>query len=240
MDRVVEVRKNPRISVNKLGEYMLATPARRRRIVHDAKYPSTFMVARYTAAESAIADWICTGCTDDVLLAQAMARLSAGEPGSSFTKSRRDSCLEALLLAGNLRDRLELPEGRQVSLVRNTAAIPLEFEEVTISVRPEVLIYTGRDDGIDREGRRLGGIKLYFSKVHPLSQQSADFISTLLWQALVVRSAHELLLLDHDQIKVVDVFAGEVFSLPKTHKQRLKEIGAACGEIRDRWDATKR
>lgn len=68
MDRVVEARQEPCISVNKLGEYLTATPARRRRIVHDAKYPSTFMVARYTTAENTIADWICSGCADDLML----------------------------------------------------------------------------------------------------------------------------------------------------------------------------
>jgi hypothetical protein len=89
-------------------------------------------------------------------------------------------------------------------------------------------------------GRRLGGIKLYFSKQYPLSRQSADYITTLLWQSLVIRSAKDLLLLDHNQIKLVDVFAGEVFTLPKAHKQRLKEVAAACEEIEQRWEAVKR
>jgi hypothetical protein len=239
MDRVVEARKEPRISVNKLGEYLTATPARRRRIVHDAKYPSAFMVARYTAAENAIADWICSGCTDDLMLAQAMATLANAEPGSQFSRIRRDCCLQALDRAGELRDRLNLPTGR-VSYVRTNTSIPVQFDNVTVSIRPEVFIYT---DGISRNGddqRRLGGIKLYISKQHPLNEQSADYISTLLWQSLVVRSAQELLLLNHEQIKVVDVFAGEVFTLPKAHKQRLKEIAAACDEIGDRWQAIKR
>lgn len=238
MDRVVEARKEPRISVNKLGEYLTATPARRRRIVHDAKYPSTFMVARYTAAENTIADWICSGCVDDLMLAQAMATLANAEPGSQFSRVRRDCCLQAIDRAGELRDRLNLPSGR-VSYVRSNSAIPVEFDEVIVNVRPEVLIYTGGSS--DNEGeRRLGGIKLYLSKQHPLNEQSADYITTLLWQALVVRSAQELLLLNHEQIKVVDVFAGEVYTLPKAHKQRLREISAACSEIQDRWSAIKR
>jgi hypothetical protein len=238
MDRVVEARKEPRISVNKLGEYLSATPARRRRIVHDAKFPSAFMVARYTAAENAIADWICSGCTDDLMLAQAMATLANAEPGSQFSRVRRDCCLQAIDRAADLRDRLNLPTGR-VSYVRTNKSIPVEFDDVTVSIRPEVLIYTGGKT--DDEGeRRLGGIKLYFSKQHPLNQQSADYITTLLWQSLVVRSAQELLLLNHQQIKVVDVFAGEVFTLPTAHKQRLKDIAAACDEIQDRWSAIKR
>jgi hypothetical protein len=238
MDCVVEARKEPRISVNKLGEYLTATPARRRRIVHDAKYPSTFMVARYTTAENAIADWICSGCADDLMLAQAMATLAQAEPGSQFSRVRRDCCLQAIDRAGELRDRLNLPSGR-VSYVRTNTTIPVEFDEVTVSIRPEVLLYTGGSDEDEGE-RRLGGIKLYLSKQYPLNEQSADYVTTLLWQALVVRSAQELLLLTHDQIKVVDVFAGEVFTLPRAHKQRLKEIAAACDEIHDRWAAIKR
>ncbi len=235
MDRVVETRKEPRISVNKLGEYLTASPARRNRIVHDAKFPTTFMVARYTSAENAIADWICTGGTDDVLLAQAMATLNNAEPGSRFARSRRDSCLEALSHAGQFRQRLALPTTDRVTYVRTNSAIPLEFDDVKVSVRPEVLLYTG-----ETEQRKLGGIKLYFSKQHPLTQQGADYITTLLWQSLVIRSAHDLVRLDHEQIKLVDVFAGEIFTLPKAHKQRLKEVAAACEEISQRWDAIKR
>jgi hypothetical protein len=234
VDRVVDVRKAPRVSVNKLGEYLTATPARRKRIIHDAKYPSTFMVARYTVAENAIADWICSGGADELLLDQAIATLRNGEPASNFARSRRDCCVTAIANAARLGEQLQLPTGR-VTYVRSNKASPLLFGDLGVSVRPEVLIYTGQG-----EGRRLGGIKLYFSKQHPLTQQSAGYITTLLWQSLVIRSAHDLLLLDHNQIKLVDVFAGTVFTLPKSHKQRLKEIAAACEEIAERWDAVKR
>jgi hypothetical protein len=197
------------------------------------------MVARYTAAENAIADWICTGGTDEVLLAQAMATLAQAEPGSQFSRVRRDCCLQALDRAGELRDRLNLPTGR-VSYVRTNTSIPVQFDEVTVSIRPEVLLYTHGTSRNGDDDRRLGGIKLYLSKQYPLKQQSADSITTLLWKALEIRSAQELVPLNLQQIKVIDVFAGEVYSLPKAHKQRLKEIAAACGEIQDRWDAMKR
>ena len=48
------VRQAPRISVNKLGEYMTATPLRRRRIVLDQKRPKTFIFARYREPQDAI------------------------------------------------------------------------------------------------------------------------------------------------------------------------------------------
>ncbi len=239
MDRVVETRKQPRISVNKLGEYLVATPARRKRIIHDAKFPSTFMVARYKVAENAIADWICTGGTDELLLAQAMAVLRSGEPASSFARSRRDCCVSAIANAAQLRRALQLPTGH-VTYVRTNSAVSLPLGELSVSIRPEILIYTCPGETNQGGGRRLGGIKLYFSKQHPFSRQSADYITTLLYQGLLIRSAKDLLLLDHNQIKLVDIFAGEVFTLPKAHKQRLREVTAACEEISERWDAVKR
>ena len=168
-----------------------------------------------------------------------MATLSNAEPGSQFSRVRRDCCLQALDRAGELRNRLNLPNG-QVSYVRTNVAVPVQFEEVTVSVRPEVLLYRGTGSTDTDENRRLGGVKLYLSKQYPLNQPSADTITTILWQALTIRSAHELVPLDHDQIKVVDIFAGEVYSLPQARKQRLKEIAAACAEIHDRWAAIKR
>jgi hypothetical protein len=41
------IRETPRISVNKLAEYMVATPARRRGIIRDQKVKRDFIVARY-------------------------------------------------------------------------------------------------------------------------------------------------------------------------------------------------
>lgn len=234
MDRVIETRQEPRISVSKLGEYLTATPARRKQIIHGAKFPSTFMVSRYTAAENAIADWICSGGTDELLLAQAIAALRTGEPRSSFARSRRDCCVTAIANAARLQDKLQLPSGR-VSYVRTNTSTSLLLGDLTVSVRPEVLLYMGSG-----EQHRLGGIKLYFSKQHPLDEQAADTITTLLWQSLVIRSAKDLSLRDHDQIKVVDVLAGEVFTLPRNYKRHSKEICAACEEIAERWEAIKR
>lgn len=48
-------RSEPRKSANKLGEYMTATPSRRRRIIKDQKRPKDFIVPRYTEAQAAIA-----------------------------------------------------------------------------------------------------------------------------------------------------------------------------------------
>ena len=44
----------PRISVNKLAEYMEANSIRRKKIVYDAKYPQKFIVTRYKESKDTI------------------------------------------------------------------------------------------------------------------------------------------------------------------------------------------
>ena len=57
----------PKISLNKLGEYMNATPARRRRIIEDQIAPKDFVVARYTDARESIIDCIAGKISEDQL-----------------------------------------------------------------------------------------------------------------------------------------------------------------------------
>jgi hypothetical protein len=68
-------REVPRISVNKLGEYMTATPLRRRRIIQDQKRPKDYIVPRYTEAQDAIVAYLSATARDDVRLLEAVDRL---------------------------------------------------------------------------------------------------------------------------------------------------------------------
>jgi hypothetical protein len=64
--------KPPRLSVNKLGEYMTAKAGRQYKILHDAKYPQDFIVAHYKDAAEAIAKAIVDGLQDLSVLEKAI------------------------------------------------------------------------------------------------------------------------------------------------------------------------
>ena len=51
---MVEVRETPRVSVNKLGQYLTATPANRKRIIHGQKNPPDPQYLRYPEAAQAM------------------------------------------------------------------------------------------------------------------------------------------------------------------------------------------
>jgi hypothetical protein len=45
---------NPRLSANQVADYLSANATNRRRILSDAKYPSTLILVRYDDARSAV------------------------------------------------------------------------------------------------------------------------------------------------------------------------------------------
>jgi len=66
-------RPNPRISITKLAEYMVATPSRRRSILRDQRYPPAFKAAKFRAAYAAIADVLVRGGDPHLIDAQIAA-----------------------------------------------------------------------------------------------------------------------------------------------------------------------
>jgi len=56
--------KKPKVSANKLGEYMSASPSRRNEIVKNQKYPKGYVVTRYNDARRAIIDYFLNGRGD--------------------------------------------------------------------------------------------------------------------------------------------------------------------------------
>src|SRR5665647_1822012 len=89
--------KTPRISVNKLAEYMEANPMRRRRIVFDAKYPQKFIVIRYKDARDAIKQYLENGYGEDYIL-DVIRQLEEREPETPFQEQDLKLSIEVLEL----------------------------------------------------------------------------------------------------------------------------------------------
>lgn len=223
-------RDEPRISVNKLGEYMLAGARRRRRIVVDQREPKNFLVPIYTPAEEAISRYLVGGGTDRDIIDAEIRRLSMREPGErAWVTERNGLCVDALEAFRDLADDFDL-EGFEVRAGDTGGG--LSIGGVYVSVRPEVLLR--QPDG--KGGFRQGAIKLYLVKSYPHSDASAAFVGTTVLEYLRQEREQDGKV-DPELCLVVDVFGGEVFTAPKAYKSRLKELEAACEEIRGRWNS---
>ncbi|MBZ4399029.1 hypothetical protein OWM54_20525 [Myxococcus sp. MISCRS1] len=224
---MAEVRELPRVSVNKLGEYLTATPARRKRIIYDQKHPPEQQYLRYPEASLAITDFLCRDL-DPAILREHQRRFACSVPQSEFEAQRLHLCSEALERFADLVPWLGLED----TIISPVGAEPpvLEMAGVTISVRPEVVLQR-----MDRHGNpRVGLMKLYFSKHHPLDERSGQYIGTML-QRFAEQHLCQLGPSDHRMVQVVDVFAGTLFTAPRAHIRRLSDVVLACEEIAERW-----
>jgi hypothetical protein len=220
------MRSCPRISVNKLAEYLSAPPARRKRIIHDQKEPKTFVVARYTEAERAITEAICGRSLRPV--EHALKALEGQVARSDFAAETAQLCWDALSSFADLWeeglldiDGLELRPG-------DNNAPKLEVGGVAISVRPE--IFTA---GVERGETTVGAIKFCLSKTNPLDAASGANAATVVRHFVETHRSEGRV--DSASIIVVDVFSRQVFTAPKSYKRRLADVAAACEEIALRW-----
>lgn len=230
--RSLRVRARPRISVNKLGEYLVATAARRRQIIRDQKYPPDVQVIRYGDAQRAVVDHLVNGRDDPGVLSRHLYRLAEWEPrpdDSDYDVQRNRDCRAAVEAFMAMVGALPALDGFAVSAGPPNSP-RLGTAGVSISVRPEVLIR-----GMNRSGEPVvGAIKLHFSKTFRLDDRAGDYVGTMLHQFgeqhLVGRG-----LTVHRNFHVVDVFAGRVFTAPRAFARRRADVDAACEEITSRW-----
>jgi len=74
----------PKISLNKLGEYLDATPSRRKRIIQDQQNPQAFKAVRYQDARECITEYISNEMLDDAGLLESAQKLRAVHDCSDF------------------------------------------------------------------------------------------------------------------------------------------------------------
>lgn len=220
------VRPFPRISANKLGEYLVSPPPRRRDIIERQKYPCTFIGAYYEPARATIVDYLLGRIDRAGLLSRTEAHV-ASEHASSWARHQAHGCAEAVLRFLDLEPALDLRGMTAVHVPEHEA---LDVEGVRVSVYPDLVL-----EGIDHRGRpQVGALKLHFPKAHPHTETSAEYVATLLRahaQRHMLHRGH----VSEDACLVVDVFSGRIVSAPRAHVRRFRDIGAACEEIRRAW-----
>jgi hypothetical protein len=223
-------RTKPRISVNKLAEYLVASPRRRRSIIEDQRTPKPFKVARYTEALGAIARYIIGGATDLDCLRSAIARLKLAVPSSEWDENRIKTCVEAIEAAAEIDFSAVLhgmvPES-------GLAESPyLSIHGVDVSVRPEVIL-TGRD----RTGKSIiGAVKLCISKTSSLTTETGAYVGCVVHQFVEERLSHRGNP-DYRFCFAVDVFARKIHRAPKAVRMRRSDVTAGCSEIALGWVA---
>ena len=212
----------PKISLNKLGEYMNATPARRRRIIEDQIAPKDFVVARYTDARESIIDCIAGKISEDQLT-QIAEDLREKEYESKFTAQDKNLSADAIDSFLEISD--QLPDNYKFEKVPANEKSTIEIAGVDVSIRPDAYIKNDNDEVV-------GALKLHFPKSNPLDKNSGEYVATALKAFLQEGTENTI---DHKLCIVVDVPSSSVIPAPKAGKKRMIDIEAACEEIGAQW-----
>jgi len=224
-------RQEPRISLNKLGEYLAEKNASRRTgIVADQKRPKDAVVPYYDLARDVAVSFLAGEISRDAVLDEMQRLFSAPEPRQWF-KGRNLSCAYAL---EHFLSRFEnVLEGDLIKVVpvEKTVSSVLLISGVRVSVRPDVLLF-----GIDRSGHDfVGAIKLHFPRAYPLNSESGQYVATVLHQYIEGTYAAEDVKASRSHCIVIDVFSGEKYVAPAAYKRRRKDIAAGCQQIAALW-----
>lgn len=219
-----------RISVNKLAEFLVtANAARRRRIVHDQKHPSTVIVAKYRNAYPPIGDYLCNG-RNAQSIADAVSRLRSDRQGTEWVLDDRWNTADALEKFLEIAEVAPCADGEEYQAGAQDAP-KLNIAGVDISVRPDFLI------SFTKRGKKYtGALKLHFIK-NPdsaLTKAGAEYVATLMYQWLQLNGPDGTIP-SHAHCLCIDVFRGATTSAPKSTARRMVEVTAACEEIAARW-----
>lgn len=218
----------PRISVNKLAEYIGAKAHRKRQILRDQKYPD-FKGMYYREAADAVSTCLASNLENTGVIAKAIKALDQAHTEKTGTMRRITSNIDALESFEAMLDDIDLKGGAPE--LGEHRPDKLVVYGVDISVRPEIVL---RGKG-KKESALTGALKVHFSKTFPLGLDGAGYVS-----AVLQRYAEDKLLEDDDVVgsqfcSVIDVGSKIMYPGVKSITQRLKDVEAECQNIAALW-----
>ncbi len=224
--------KDPKMPINKLGEWLSATNTRRETLLRQQKFPKPGGGAgsHYESACRAIVKYLTTGCDPEVLIA-ASQQIERRKAETDQAKTKKADNLAAIQHFMRLAEEIRLPDGCEA-----ISGLPNEFtqavhqiEGVKVNIRPEVLLRFN----VKRKPK-IGVIKLHFSRNYAFDEQSAKPTAALLEYCLR-RSFEKTDDVHSAACMLIDVFAGEVTFAPNAYISTMNEVKASCRTIAAMW-----
>ena len=136
-------RDYPRLSVNELAEYMVATDTRRHSILRDAKFPKPYITTHYQDARRAICKYLYDPIRNISILKDCESMLNqkiADTSTSSYSVDaarRQIQCLEAVLTIQNLPQY----SFKKPTIPRET----IDVAGVDVSIQLDLIVVSPKD-----------------------------------------------------------------------------------------------
>ena len=230
LQKAMGVKKSqpPKMSVNKLGEFLVATPKRQRSILKSLKYPgeNKFRFTGYNDARKAIKEYIL-GNFDEEILLEYIEKLEIipDEEKDNFTDS-------SILALTTVLESNKLPDSGFTFLPYEGMNPKLEIEGVEVSVYPDFVVHSETV-----KGEYCGAAKIHISKAGHFGEEGGKYISTMIYDftgKYIDKSGRTL---RNTNCISYDVFSDSLIECPKSISRRWVEIEAGCKNIVAIWDS---
>lgn len=220
----------PRISANKLAEYLIRRAAKQRKLLHERKYPDPDFNqgAYYREAAEAATLFVADGADDVPKLMQRIQVLQQQNPEKVGTARRLKSNIDALQKFEGMLDELDLKGG--VPELGTNKATPLVYYGVQVSVRPEIILRCSGPKG----KKYIGALKFNFSTGFVHNEESAGYVSAMVQEYLRQHVVSDEVI-KSDLCQVIDVGGQNIFPGVKSTAQRLADVEAECQNIAGLW-----
>lgn len=219
-----KVYAEPKISINKLGEYLISPSARREAILKAQKRPPKIIVTRYNGVGEAICNYLSGGMNGEVLL-NAIAAIKARKADTDFKE-------EDIKLSVGILEKvpsLSLPDFKNLTISRFDQYAAIKIEGVTINVNPDLIVR-----GILRNKNVVGAIKLHVVK-GALKREAQSFVALILHQFVDEFIKKDGELAKESLCYSLDVFSNQIEPSPRAVAKKITQIHSACREIASRW-----
>lgn len=223
--------KHPRLSDNKLADYMSASEQVRRGILQSCKYQRKTAVIQHQDAKKMIADSMVNGKLNKSKLMSKLEIYEGKITDSEFEEEVKTHNIDYVKIV--LTMGFEPIKGSDFERCKTQKK--LDFNGTEISFFPDVLVARTNQ----RNNRKIGALNLRYSKSAKLPEQTALYQSALMFGVLRDAPFEPEATAEHALCQTLDGFNGKVYCAPTNSIYLYKEMIAACSAIALQWPNIK-
>jgi hypothetical protein len=226
---VVEI---PKISVQKLAEYMASSQTRQRSILRDCKFQRKEQIFQHSAAKRYISKYFDEAKSIEWLSSQA-EKLNSLEPNTEYKRRKnRNDCNFLFSYVKNFPS-YKLPPADVIVEKKNKT---IKLNGVIITFNPDLLL---KRDAKNKNYQEIGAVMIHHTKGLRNSDEIYRYQTALMFNILNLLNNDSGYVANKKLCIVIDALRGNIICAPSASVRIFKEIQSACESIVGIWDTLK-
>jgi hypothetical protein len=239
----VQTRAEPRVSAAALAEYLILRPDGQQNILHDSKYSRPPIVSANGEAMRALRAYNHDPRRSQDTLLRVKDALTIKSETADIRPKAKDEALRCIEIIETFERNENALGLRSMALSKPPTFEAIEIEGVMVSIRPDFLV--GGGGGRNRVGAGIlrvakapdpaGGKRPETRQRRGEIRREIARYMVAMQQLLLDAQKGTLGTVDRELCFVADVRLGERIGAAPDHAVRLRDIRAACVQIKKLW-----